>query len=93
MRLGKTIYDGLLKNKENLETGTYVIKYGNAFNSLLNTANGETELDIAFQSAWNAFSFDHADMFYVDVSKVTLLKESTKVGGITNYNVSIGPRR
>jgi len=87
----KTIYDNLKENKEQLITGTYKFDFGTEFNTLLHTPNGEKELNEAFQSAWNAFSYDESDLFYIDVSKMTLLKEERTIGGITTHHVSIGP--
>ena len=88
---GKIIYDGLKENKEQLKTGNYEINYDTAFNTLLHMERGEEQLNEAFQSAWNAFSYDNTDLFYIDVSKMTLLKETTTLGGIETHRISIGP--
>ena len=88
---GKIIYDGLKENKEQLKTGTYVIDYDTAFNTLLHMEGGEEQLNEAFQSAWNAFSYDDTALFYIDVSKMTLLKETTTLGGLETHRISIGP--
>lgn len=53
----------------------------------MNEANGENKLSIAFQSAWDAFSYDNVDVFYIDVSKVLLITESKTSWGKTTYNV------
>lgn len=87
---GKIIYAGLYSNKENLKSGNYKIDFGTKFNDLLNEANGENKLSIAFQSAWDAFSYDNVDVFYIDVSKVLLITESKTSWGKTTYNVKIG---
>lgn len=88
---GKKLYDGLQKNKENLKSGNYTIDYGTQFNTLLNTDGGEEKFNQAFQSAWNAFSYDNVDLFYINVSKLTLKNEYTSLGGIKTYKISIGP--
>ncbi|MGN1269707.1 MAG: transglutaminase domain-containing protein [Clostridia bacterium] len=88
---GKTIYDKLKQNKDKFITGNYVFDFENQFNVLLHEANGEEELGQAFQSAWNALSYDEVDLFYVDISKMTLITQSRGIGGINTYNVSIGP--
>ena len=88
---GKAIYDKLKQSKKQLITGTYEMDFNTQFNTLLHTDTGEAELDKAFQSAWNAFSYDEPDLFYIDVNKMTLIKEATSVGGIITYNVTIGP--
>ena len=40
-----------------------------AFNTLLNTEKGDKTLYTAFQSAWNAFSYDECDLFYIDIKR------------------------
>lgn len=87
----KEIYDGLKENKENLISGNYIINYNTTFNTLLNTEGGQEKLNQALQSAWNAFSYDNMDLFYIDATKLTLTNEYHNVGGITSYRVSIGP--
>ena len=86
---GKIIYAGLYSNKENLKSGNYKIDFGTEFNELLNQTDGEAKLSIAFQSAWDAFSYDNADVFYIDVDKVLLITESRTSWGKTTYNVVI----
>lgn len=87
----KIIYDALKENKENMKTGTYKLDFGTQFNTLLHTETGEQELQTAFQSAWNAYSYDQADLFYIDSKKLTLINEYVNVGGIVTYHISIGP--
>lgn len=87
----KAIYDGLKENKSNLTSGNYIIDYGTDFNTILNTENGVEEVSQAFQSAWDAFSYDNMDLFYIDVTKITLTSQSYDLGGIKTYNISIGP--
>ena len=50
----------------------YTIDFGTQFNGLLNSENGEDKLNVAFQSAWNAYTYDNMDLFYIDVEKLTL---------------------
>ena len=88
---GKAIYDKLKENKEQLKTGTYVFEFGTSFNTLLHSQKGEETLKKAFQSAWNAFSYDECDLYYIDIKKMNLINETRTLGGITTYYVSIGP--
>ena len=88
---GKIFYDGLEKNKENLTLGNYKINYGTIFNTLLHTPEGEEKLNIDFQSAWNAFSYDNMDLYYIDVSKMRRITTKNTVGGIATYEVTIEP--
>ena len=87
----KKIYDGLKTNKQNLISGNYVIDYDTEFNTILNTEGGMETFSQDFQSAWNAFSYDNVDLFYIDVTKVTLTSNYYDIGGIRTYKVSIGP--
>lgn len=87
----KALYDGLKQNKENLISGNYTIDYGTQFNTLLNSEEGEQQFNQAFQSAWNAFSYDNIDLFYINVVKLTLINEYTSLGGIKTYQISVGP--
>ena len=70
------IYKGFANNKENMKSGTYTIDFGTEFSDLLNTENGENILNEAFQSAWNAYTYDNMDVFYIDVEKLTLTTKS-----------------
>lgn len=87
----KKIYDGLKENKAKLTSGNYTIDYGTEFNTILNSEGGKEKVSTDFQSAWNAFSYDNIDLFYIDVSKVTLTSEQSNLGGIITYSLSIGP--
>lgn len=86
---GKIIYDGLYNNKENMKTGVYSIDFGTAFNDLLNSEGGEQKLNIAFQSAWNAFTYDNMDIFYIDVEKLTLTTKTTSIGNFATHKVEL----
>lgn len=86
---GKAIYDKLYENKENLKTGTHVIQFGNAFQTLLSTENGDDKLKKEYQSAIEALVYENPDMFYIDVTKMYInIEKTTKITG-TTYNVFI----
>lgn len=89
--IGKKIYDELKKHKEDMKTGTYEIDFGNEFNDILNTGNGEEILNEEYQSAWNAFSYDNVDLYYIDISKISMTIEARTIGPTTTYYVKIGP--
>lgn len=89
--IGKKIYDGLRENKQKMISGKHIIDYGTEFNTLLNSEGGEEKLNQAFQSAWDAFSYDNVDLFYIDATKITLMNEYHSLGGIRTYKISIGP--
>lgn len=86
---GKTIYNAFEQNKENMKSGVYKIDFGTEFSSLLNTSNGEETLNRAFQSAWNAYTYDNMDVFYIDVEKLTLMTQTTTIAGISTHEVYI----
>ena len=85
----KIIYDGLLNNKENMKSGTYIIDFGRQFNDLLNSQGGGEKLNMAFQSAWNAYTYDNMDVFYIDVEKLTLTTTTTSIGSFSTHQVEL----
>lgn len=86
---GKIIYNGFEENIENMKTGTYTIDFGKDFNDLLNSDGGDKKLNIAFQSAWNAFTYDNMDLFYIDIEKLTLTTRTTSFAGFKTHKVSL----
>lgn len=85
----KKIYRALEANKDNLKTGTYQIKLGNIFSNLLSKENGQEELGRYYQSAIEAYTYDHADVFYISPSKMYLNIETTTKLNKSTYNVYI----
>ncbi len=85
----KIIYDGLMKNKQYLKQGNYVINFKNTFSSLLSTENGADILGDDYQSAIEAFTYDNVDVFYLDVNKMYLNIETSTKFFKTTYNVYI----
>lgn len=90
-KYGKIFYDKIEANESKLITGTYVFDFGTEFNTLLHQEDGKETLAKAFQSAWNAFYYDNTELFYLDISKMTLTREAETIGGITTYYISMGP--
>lgn len=72
-----------------MKSGTYTIDFGTEFNDLLNSEGGEEALNIAFQSAWNAYTYDNMDIFYIDVEKLTLTTKTTTLGSISTHRVEL----
>ena len=87
----KIIYDALENNKDNFKKGNYIVNLSTRFNSLLHQSDGERLLTDACQSAWDAFTYDNPDIFYIELSKISLITEYTTIGNTTTYSVSIGP--
>lgn len=88
---GKIFYDKIEANESKLITGTYVFDFDTKFNTLLHQQNGQEKLGKAFQSAWNAFYYDNSELFYLDISKMTLTRTAETIGGITTYYITMGP--
>ena len=55
-----------------MKSGTYEIDFGTEFNDLLNSEGGTETLNMVLQSAWNAYTYDNLDVFYIDVENLTL---------------------
>ena len=72
-----------------MKSGVYSIDFGKAFNDLLNSEGGEQRLNIAFQSAWNAYTYDNMDVFYIDIEKVILTTTTTSIATFSTHNVSL----
>lgn len=85
----KVIYQAFENNVENLKTGTYQIEFNSEFDELLKQENGNEILNDEFQRAWDAFSYDRPDVFYLDPGKFSLTVETTKRAFRTSYKVYI----
>ena len=88
----RIIYSALDKNITNLKSNNFNIVFNKTFNKLLNQENGRESLNNSFQSAIDAFTYDHPELFYLDVTKVSLVIESTTFANKTTYNVYITPK-
>lgn len=88
---GKLIYDTLYQNIPNLKKENYVIDFGKQFNTLLNQPSGQIRLNQSFQSALDAFFYDHPELFYLELTKITMFMKYTTIGPITTYTVSLVP--
>lgn len=88
----KTIYDKLESNIDNLKSGNYVINFNKQFNDLLHNTTGQYQLNKSFQSALDAFFYDHPEIFYIDLTKMALTITSTSLGPLTTYIVKIEPQ-
>lgn len=87
----KLIYSALENNIDNLKDDNFTIDFSTKFNDLLNTSTGKISLDKSFQSALDAFFYDHPELFYIDLTKITLFTRYTSFGSKTTYTVSIAP--
>ena len=80
---GKIIYKALEDNITNMQSGNYKIDFKTQFSDLLNSEGGDQKLSVAFQSAWNAFTYDYVDIFYIDVTKLILTTQTTSIGNFS----------
>ncbi len=87
----KIIYSKLEANIPNLKKNNLKISFSTQFNRLLNQPNGTKELSKSFQAAVDAFFYDHPELFYIDLTQMSLYTKSTSFAGKTTYNVSIIP--
>ena len=87
----KIIYDNLEKNITNLAKTNYKIDFSTQFNTILNQSDGKKKLADSFQAATDAFFYDHPELFYIDLTKMSLYTKSVSFLGKTTYNVSIVP--
>ena len=90
--VGKIFYQGLEQNRENLKSGTYEIDFGTEFSNMLNEPDGDGKLKIAFQSAWNAFTYDYVDIFYIDITKLVLTTKTVSILGFATHKVNLSNR-
>lgn len=88
-KYGKIIYQAFEENKDNMKSGTYKIDFGTQFNDLLNTSTGTETLNVAFQSAWNAFTYDNMDLFYINSEKLTLVTKTSTIGSYSTHTVEL----
>lgn len=88
---GKIIYSKLENNIDNFKKENYTLDFSTKFNDLLHKSTGQNILNKSFQSALDAFSYDYPELFYIDITKMTLLIKSTSIGPLTTYTVSISP--
>ncbi len=86
------MYAQLYAHKEDLKSGVYNIEFDTTFNDLLHTNDGSDVLNQSFQLAVNALTFDHPEIFYIDVTKLYLLTELTTTAFSKTYRVSIGTK-
>ena len=85
---GKTIYDKIVANSENLKSGDFVVEFNSEFTSMLNNG-GEELLKTAYKNAVDCIRYDRLDMFYIDFTKMYLKIEKTTRGNVVSYNVYV----
>lgn len=88
----KIIYDEIEKNIENLKSGQYTIDLPDTVSSILKEDGGEEELNVNFQSAWDAIGLDRVDLFFVDISKVNMVINKKTFIKSTSYKLSMQPK-
>ena len=75
-----------------MKKDNFKINFSTKFNDLLNKQNGKSVLDKSFQAALDAFFYDHPELFYIDLTKITLYTKYTTIGSKTTYTVSLAPQ-
>lgn len=85
----KIIYRAFESNKENMKTGIYQINFGDTFDPLLSSENGQDLLGEYYQSAIEAYTYDNPEIFYLSPNKMYLNVETINKIVSTTYNVYI----
>ena len=86
----KIIYNKLSNESAYLLNGFHTFEFGNTFNELLNTPGGDEQLNLAFQAGVNALVLDYPQLFFIEVSNISLSIKGTRVPPFnTVYYVSI----
>ena len=88
----KIIYKAFENNIDNLKKENYSIDFYKTFNDLLHEYTGQEQLNKSFQSALDAFFYDYPELFYIDITKISLIIKSSTIGPITTYTVTISPK-
>lgn len=73
-KYGKVIYNKLYSKKEDLKSGRTTISFDDQFSDMLkeNYSEGRKELHTSFCAAIEAFQMENPDMFFIDITKMTL---------------------
>lgn len=80
----KAIYDSILRELDNLKTGTHQIEIDYDFRVLLNSVNGQAELKNYYDDAVNALNLDVPNLFYINFDKMFLtIQEKTSMFSTT----------
>lgn len=85
----KIIYLTIENNIDKLIDGEDNIKLPSSLNEFAKN-NGKEKVAQEFQNAWDAFTTDKCEYFYIDSSKVCLVSKITTIATTTNYEFSIG---
>lgn len=87
---GKKIYDKLSMESAYFLNGEHSFNYGTVFNELLNRPGGAEQLEHSFQAAVNALALDFPQLYFIDVSNISLvITEKQYMGARPVYTVKI----
>lgn len=88
---GKKIYLTIEKNVDKIKDGEDNIPLPTSLNEdAKSNPGGKDYIAKEFQNAWDAFTTDKSQYFYIDSSKVCLVTKMTTKGSNTNYEFYIG---
>lgn len=90
--ISKAIYIKFEDNIDNFKKENYILDFDTSFNDLLHKTTGQYMLQRAFQSALDAFTYDHPELFYLDISKISLNTKVVSIGPFKTYSVEISPK-
>ena len=76
----KLIYDGMESQKDSLKSGNSIITLPSKIGEIIGREENTETVQAMFSIAVNAFEYDNPELFYLDVSKLTLFYEGDSSG-------------
>ena len=85
----KVMYDAIANNTDKLKNGNSKIAINYDFSKVWNNGNGKDEIDACYADAVNALNIDRSDLFYIDLSRMSLIIKTTSTLFSTKYELYI----
>lgn len=87
----KIMYATILANEDKLKTGNEKIDFPADLSDSIKETGGSSENNY-FQTAWDAISLDHLDLFYVNTDSLALTTRTTSALGFKSYEFTLKPK-
>ena len=81
----KVMYDAIANHTDKLKNGNSKIAINYDFSKVWNNGNGKDEIDACYADAVNALNIDRSDLFYIDLSRMSLIIKTTSTLFSTKY--------
>lgn len=85
----KAMYDTIVNNVDKLKNGNAKIAIDYDFSKVWNNGNGKEDLEAYYSDAVNALNLDRSDIFYIDLSKMSLIIRTTSTLFSTKHELYI----